>query len=75
MQFAAGDTILFYTDGITGAKNDTYDLFGDDRLDRFVASHRTDATALINPVLAEVRSFQGTRSAADDQTLLAVRVQ
>jgi len=74
VQLNAGDSILFYTDGITEAMNAANELFGEDSLDKLVASHRTSAAALIESVLNQVRAFEGDRPAADDRTLLAVRV-
>jgi sigma-B regulation protein RsbU (phosphoserine phosphatase) len=77
VQLAAGDTILFYTDGITEAMNAADELFGEERLDRLVASQAggAGAAALIERILAEVRTFEGTRPAADDRTLLAALVR
>jgi sigma-B regulation protein RsbU (phosphoserine phosphatase) len=77
VRLSPGDTILFYTDGITEAKNSAQELFGEERLDRLLASHRggTDAAALIDRVLAGVRAFEGDRPAADDRTLLAMLVR
>ncbi len=78
VQLAAGDTVLFYTDGITEAMNQADELFGEERLDQLVASHGEgggSAAGLVERVLADVRGFQGARPAADDQTLLAMRVR
>jgi phosphoserine phosphatase RsbU/P len=75
VQLCAGDTILFYTDGITEAKNEAGELFGEERLDQLVASHRAGAAALIERVLGDVRGFEGVRPAADDRTLLAILVR
>ncbi len=75
VQLASGDTILFYTDGITEAMNAAHEHFGEERLDRLVASHRTDASSLIERVLGDVRTFEGVRPAADDRTLLAMLVR
>lgn len=75
VQLSIGDAILFYTDGVTEAMNDANELFGEERLDRLVASHRADAAGLIDRVLADVGRFEGARPAADDRTLLAVLVR
>jgi sigma-B regulation protein RsbU (phosphoserine phosphatase) len=75
VRLGAGDAILFYTDGITEAMNEAGELYGEERLDRLVASHAGDAAALIERVLADVRTFEGVRPAADDRTLLAVLVR
>ncbi|MBS0196401.1 MAG: serine/threonine-protein phosphatase [Planctomycetes bacterium] len=75
VRLSAGDTILFYTDGITEAMNDANEQFGEERLDALVASRRESAAALIESVLAEVRAFEGVRMAADDRTLLAAFVR
>jgi sigma-B regulation protein RsbU (phosphoserine phosphatase) len=75
VRLGAGDTILFYTDGITEAMNEANELFGEERLDRLVASSGGDAAGLVGRVLAEVREFEGGRPAGDDRTLLAMVVR
>jgi len=70
----AGDSILFYTDGITEAMNSAGDLFGEERLDRLFARSEGNAEELVARVLSDLREFEGTRPAADDRTLLAVRL-
>lgn len=75
VRLASGDTILVYTDGITEAMNEANDLFGEERLDRLVASHGENAAALVARALTNVRAFEGARRASDDQTLLAVLVR
>jgi sigma-B regulation protein RsbU (phosphoserine phosphatase) len=75
VRLGTGDTILFYTDGITEAMNEAHELFGEERLDRLVASHHSDAAALIERVLADVRTFGGARPADDDRTLLVALVR
>ncbi len=74
LALAPGDIILFYTDGITEAMNRSSELFGEERLDAILAAHDGDAAALVDRVLATLRDFEGSRPAADDRTLLVLRL-
>jgi phosphoserine phosphatase RsbU/P len=75
-----GDLLLLYTDGITEAMAPTDDrgiraLFGQERLDRLLASlsPRVTAGECISAVRAAVAEFTRNAPATDDQTLIAVR--
>lgn len=75
MPVGPGDVIVFYTDGVTEAMNETGDLFGDEALARVVRSHRhLDATGLRERVLREVRAFVGGAEPHDDMTMVIVKV-
>jgi sigma-B regulation protein RsbU (phosphoserine phosphatase) len=69
-----GDQIIFYTDGITEAQNQSGDMFGLDRLDTVLSECRDDATELIQAVLAEVEAFTAGQPASDDRTLLVAKI-
>lgn len=68
-----GDTLVFYSDGITDLQDDTESFYGDDR---FFASLKRHAgkvpTELINDVMDELGRFKGTAQQADDVTMVAV---
>ena len=72
---APGDRMIFYTDGITEARDPAGMLFGDDRLDESFLCAAQTAEELKDRVLSRVRSFTGPRTPADDQTLLAAVVR
>ena len=69
-----GQTLLFYTDGITEARNAADDLFGTERLDKAIAPMAAPAGRVLENVLAAVECFADGRSSTDDRTLLAVNV-
>ncbi len=73
MTLAPGDTLLFYTDGVTDAVAPSGERFGDDRLLAAVAEARTgSAHDLVGAIKDRVRSFQESAEPADDLTLVAV---
>jgi len=69
-----GDTILFYTDGITEARDPDGDLFEAHRLDEVLSHSEGDAQELVSHTLAAVERFARGLAPFDDQTLLAARV-
>jgi sigma-B regulation protein RsbU (phosphoserine phosphatase) len=71
----SGDRLLLYTDGITEARNDADEEYGEERL----ASARTrlrdlDAASLHAALWNEVTQFTAGRGFQDDATLLAIEV-
>lgn len=68
-----GDTLLFYTDGLTEAKNAEKQLLGREHVAELAASgETTDAKELVESVIARWRAFVGDAEQSDDMTLLAV---
>lgn len=72
-QLDQGDSVIFYTDGITEA-TDGADLFGMARLED-VARQNADlpAEGLLKAVIKKVCDFTGDRPQADDMTLVILR--
>lgn len=70
-----GDTMLLYTDGITEAMNDRREMYGRDRLLSCVREDVPNAQHIIDCVTNKLIGFTGDAQPADDQTLLAVRVE
>jgi sigma-B regulation protein RsbU (phosphoserine phosphatase) len=71
---AAGDRLVFYTDGITEARNAEGDEYGEDRLIAVAAGRRTaDVEALKDALLADVNAFTGGRF-EDDATLIVAGI-
>ncbi|MFQ5843418.1 MAG: PP2C family protein-serine/threonine phosphatase [Planctomycetota bacterium] len=68
------DQLIFYTDGITEARNADGDFFGTERLDELLNNCHLDADGLIRTVLEELERFTGGRAPEDDTTLLVARV-
>ena len=73
-QLQLGDQILFYTDGITEARNPEGKLYGTDRLDQVLESCSRQASALLDSVLRSVEEFANGHPADDDRTLIVARV-
>jgi sigma-B regulation protein RsbU (phosphoserine phosphatase) len=70
--FAAGDRLILYTDGITEARSDMDEEFGDDRLLALAVEHRAcSAPALQARLVDAVASFTGRRF-TDDATLMVL---
>jgi serine phosphatase RsbU (regulator of sigma subunit)/putative methionine-R-sulfoxide reductase with GAF domain len=71
-----GDTLIFYTDGITEAMNENYDEFGISRL-RLSASnhHQNSATTTLQAIQTAVQLHTGDAPQFDDMTLIIAKVQ
>jgi len=68
---APGDALLLYSDGITEARSDHDDEFGEARLLETLRRHRhAEAPALVAAILQAVREFSAGEQ-ADDITLVA----
>jgi sigma-B regulation protein RsbU (phosphoserine phosphatase) len=70
-----GDSLIFFSDGITDAQNKEGDMFGDDRLKAIVKKyHQKSASKIADAILAEVSKFQGERERFDDETVVVLKV-
>ena len=65
-----GDSLIFYTDGLTEAQAPDDSFYGEDRLEALLSRPSEDLHASI---LADVMAFTQGRSFADDLTLLILR--
>lgn len=71
---APGDVVLFYTDGVTDARDPTGERFEENRLFAAVESARGGtAQDVVDAVAAAVDRFQGATEPADDVTIVAIR--
>jgi sigma-B regulation protein RsbU (phosphoserine phosphatase) len=69
-----GDRLVFYTDGITEARNPAGDEYGEDRLqDAALRAHRDSIEAMKDALLADVNQFTGEKF-DDDATLIVVAI-
>jgi sigma-B regulation protein RsbU (phosphoserine phosphatase) len=70
-----GDSLIFFSDGITDAQNADGDMFGDDRLKAIVKKNsQKSASKIADAILSEVSKFQGERDRFDDETVVVLRV-
>lgn len=75
LQLQPGDTVLFYTDGITDAEGPSGERYGRERLLSCVREDVPNAQHIIDCVTMKLLGFTGERPQDDDQTLLALRVR
>ncbi len=70
-----GDTLLFYSDGVTEAFNPGEECYGEKRLLADAAAlSGQDAPAITAGLLRKVRSFAGAAQQSDDIAILALKV-
>jgi sigma-B regulation protein RsbU (phosphoserine phosphatase) len=74
MQLEKDNAVIFYTDGITEARDERGGFFGVERLDHVIASSCGAAPAINEAVLQALRRFTGSRRREDDRTLLALTI-
>ena len=73
--FSPGDRLVLYTDGITEARNDADEEFGEARLTSMAVEHRgCSAPALQARLVDGVASFTG-RHFTDDATLMVLAAE
>lgn len=74
--FEPGDLLLFYSDGITEARNPAGELFGVQRLEEYVRFNgELDPAALVEGIRKAVFAFAGVDRLTDDLTSVAVRIE
>ncbi|WP_188757793.1 SpoIIE family protein phosphatase [Edaphobacter acidisoli] len=70
-----GDQIVFFSDGIVDAENANHDMFGNDRLEKTLASlPNPTASSTVKSVLDAVEAFQAGMDHFDDETLVVLHV-
>jgi len=71
---APGDTLVFYTDGVTEARNGKGELFWEERLRATLEAHAEDSAQKIqSAILAAVEEFTDGTPLADDLTLFVIK--
>lgn len=73
VQLQPGDMLVFYTDGITEARNPEGEFFGVQRIDELIDAENGNTHFLLQQLLARVKEFAGTE-VSDDQTLLLMSI-
>ncbi|MDZ7268253.1 MAG: PP2C family protein-serine/threonine phosphatase [candidate division KSB1 bacterium] len=69
------EVLVFYTDGVTDARNLSGEEFGEDRLAETVTTNlHLDARALCQRIMEEVKKFIGYARQYDDMTVLVAKV-
>lgn len=74
IQFASGEMLLLYTDGVTEACAPDGEMFGDDRLVAWLAESAAEGPAeLLDALREKVRTWTGEDATTDDLTLVAIQ--
>ncbi len=76
IQLGAGDVVVFYTDGVTEARDGNGRLFGDERLAESALGAVAvggDAKAVLDSVTTAVEAFTAGAEQADDLTIVVVQ--
>ncbi len=75
VQLVGGDTLIFYTDGLTEAPSPDGEEFGSERLIRLVPTPQGRTAAEVrDALLREVRAFSGAHQ-HDDLTMIVLRLE
>ena len=70
-----GDMLIFTSDGMLDAENDSGEMFGEERLTAVLAKNqRCSTNTMVNGILKAVSTFQGGIEHFDDETIVALRV-
>jgi serine phosphatase RsbU (regulator of sigma subunit) len=73
IRLAQGDTLVFYTDGVTDANSPEHEFFGEERLLLALnESLPTSVEDVLDRIDSAVVTFQGDEPSADDMTLLVI---
>ncbi|MGB7061973.1 MAG: GAF domain-containing SpoIIE family protein phosphatase [Candidatus Zixiibacteriota bacterium] len=71
-----GEIIVFYTDGVTEAKNDKEEEFGTRRLKQVIGdSHQLGASQIQENIYDAVKEFTGLSHQEDDLTMIVVKIR
>ncbi len=70
----AGETVVFYTDGITEEFNASREMFGTDGLDRALRACSGQAECVVDTVHSHLFEHTTRRERADDQTLVVFQI-
>lgn len=74
IEVANGDFLIFYTDGVTEAMNESHEEFGSERLRAEVAANASgSATDVLHAIVDAVSKFTGAMDQSDDFTLYIVK--
>jgi len=74
ISLAPGTLLVAYTDGVSEARNEADEEFGEDRLAQLIDGiHNCSAAEVCAAVLDSVRQFRGGRQDQDDVTVLVVK--
>lgn len=71
----SADIFLFYTDGVTEAKNEKDEEFGTGRLEKILLENRNlKAREILDKIYQEVKEFTQRKPGQDDLTMIVIKV-
>ncbi len=71
-----GDNVIFYTDGVTEAMNESEEEFGMDRLESLFSESRPDGSRGVNDAIFDaVMEFAGDAAQSDDITCMTLQAE
>ncbi|MFQ3597981.1 MAG: SpoIIE family protein phosphatase [Chloroherpetonaceae bacterium] len=72
----SGDTLVFYTDGFSEAKNEEGEEYGEERLLKALASFASKPTSreVVQAICKDVQRFTGFAPQYDDMTMVVVKI-
>ena len=74
IQLYSGDTVIFFTDGVTETQNIHEEMYDEERLEEFVTQLRdADASAICTEIYNSTLEFQGEAQRFDDLTLMVLK--
>lgn len=69
-----GDILLLYTDGITEARNQNGEFYGEERLQKMVIKNRDgNSERIAQLILEDVQKFSASSQYSDDKTLVVIK--
>ena len=69
-----GDCFVFFTDGVTEARNHDGKFYDDDRLEAIIKANATrSAEEIAHSIIESVAAFAGGRPLSDDLTLVVIK--
>ncbi|OQY09804.1 MAG: hypothetical protein B6I28_02360 [Fusobacteriia bacterium 4572_132] len=76
IKLSKGDILIYYTDGITEAKNENNELFGKKRLLEILFENRTETPEIIKEkIIKEIQRHEEKQNQADDITLIVAKIK
>ena len=76
IQLDEGDKILFYTDGITELKNQSRELFGEERLEQlFLDTIQTGTTRILDRFIETLSDFTEGHELEDDMSMVLIETR
>ena len=70
----AGDHVVFYTDGVVDASNAQGEWYGENRLQRVVASAPREPKGMLEALLTDIGAFATEEGQDDDVTVVVLRI-